>query len=160
MACGALAYLKKLYTALCDAGYKDKIVIDLGIVHALDYYTGAVFKGYMAGAGEPVLAGGRYDTLVSKFDKDICATGFGVNISEVADTLIRENAMDITDAPERELVYFDTVSLGNASKYVADTEGAELSPLGTKREAMEYAEKSGFSKLVCFENNEKTVFMI
>jgi ATP phosphoribosyltransferase regulatory subunit len=156
----ALAYLKKLYTALCDAGYKDKIVIDLGIVHALDYYTGAVFKGYMAGAGEPVLAGGRYDTLVSKFDKDICATGFGVNISEVADTLIRENAMDISFTPVRELVYFDTVSLGNASKYVANTEGAELSPLSTKREAMEYVEKSEFSKLVCFENNEKTVFII
>ncbi len=156
----ALAYLKKLYTALCDAGYKDKIVIDLGIVHALDYYTGAVFKGYMAGAGEPVLAGGRYDTLISKFDKDICATGFGINISEVADTLIREKTTKTNSIEIRELVYFDTANLGNATKYVATTVGAELSPLSTKREAMEYAEKSGFSKLVCFENNEKTVFMI
>lgn len=156
----ALAYLKKLYTALCDAGYKDKIVIDLGIVHALDYYTGTVFKGYMAEAGEPVLAGGRYDTLVARFDKDIPATGFGVNISEVAATLIRENKGEASDKTEKEIVYFDTVSLGAAAKYVENTENAELSPLATKREAMEYAENAGYSKLVCFENNEKTVFMI
>ena len=156
----ALAYLKKLYTALCDAGYKDNIVIDLGIVHALDYYTGAVFKGYMAGAGEPVLAGGRYDTLVARFDKDISATGFGVNMSEVADTIIRENKCTDCQSEEKEIVCFDTASLGAAAKYVSDTENAELSPLGTKRETLEYAEKAGFSKLICFENNEKTVFMI
>ncbi len=156
----ALVYLKKLYAALAVAGYKDKIVIDLGIVHSFDYYTGVVFKGYMAGAGEPVLAGGRYDTLISKFDKDIPATGFGVNMSEVADTLLRESKDISEPVKERELVYFDTVSISMASQYVKDTESAELSPLGTKREAKEYAEKSGFSKLTCFENNEKTVFII
>jgi ATP phosphoribosyltransferase regulatory subunit len=156
----ALVYLKKLYAALCIAGYKDKVVIDLGIVHSFDYYTGVVFKGYMGGASEPVLAGGRYDTLISKFDKDIPATGFGVNLSEVADTLLRENKGGDILRTDRELVYFDTVSIASASEYAKATAEAELCPLATKREAMEYAKKSGFSKLICFENNEKTVFMI
>ena len=132
----ALTYLEKLYAALCEAGYKDKIMIDLGIVHAFDYYTGTVFKGYMADAGEPVLAGGRYDTLVSRFDKDIPATGFGVNISEVADTLMRVRKGDAKDTSDKELVCFDTVSLGEAMAYVSTTNGAELSPLATKGENM------------------------
>lgn len=157
----ALVYLKKLYAALSVAGYKDKIVIDLGIVHSFDYYTGVVFKGYMSGAGEPVLVGGRYDTLISKFDKDIPATGFGVNMSEVVDTLMKEGKCDNGNSGERELVYFDTVSIYTALQYVKENEKAELSALGTKNEAVEYAERSGrFSSLVCFENNEKTVFMI
>ena len=156
----ALTYLKKLYSALCEAGYKDKIMIDLGIVHAFDYYTGAVFKGYMAGAGEPVLAGGRYDTLVARFDNSIPATGFGVNISEVADTLIKENRGVSESGIQRELVCFDAISLGEATRYVSVTDGAELSALGSKKENVEYAEKFGFSKLVCFENKEKTVYMI
>ncbi len=156
----ALVYLKKLYAALSVAGYKDKIVIDLGIVHTFDYYTGVVFKGYMAGAGEPVLTGGRYDTLISKFDKDIPATGFGVNMSEVADTLLREGKDTNDNKTEKELVYFDAVSIKAASDYVKETDGAELSALATKRQSMDYAEKSGFSRLVSFENNDKTVYML
>ncbi len=156
----ALVYLKKLYAALSVAGYKDKIVIDLGIVHTFDYYTGVVFKGYMAGAGEPVLTGGRYDTLISKFDKDIPATGFGVNMSEVADTLLRESSATEQPKEEKELVYFDAVSIKTASDYVKATDGAELSVLATKRLSMDYAEKSGFLRLVSFENNEKTVYIL
>lgn len=159
-AINALTYLKKLYGALCEAGYKDKIMLDLGIVHAFDYYTGAVFKGYMANAGEPVLAGGRYDTLIARFDNSIPATGFGVNISEVADTLLRETSADTVNDKKRELVCFDAASLGEAARYVAETEGAELSALGSKKENFEYAEKSGFSKIVSFENKAKTVYMI
>ena len=159
-ALNALTYLKKVYGALCEAGYKDKIMIDLGIVHSLDYYTGAVFKGYMAKAGEPVLAGGRYDTLVARFDNEIPATGFGVNISEVADTLLRDRAEKTPDSAARELVCFDAVSLGEAFAYAKASGDAELSPLASKKDNFEYAKNAGFSKLVCFENKEKTVYMI
>lgn len=159
-ALNAITYLEKLYAALCAAGYKDKIMIDLGIVHSFDYYTGTVFKGYMADAGEPVLAGGRYDTLVSKFDKNIPATGFGVNISEVADTLMRSGKVAKSTPVQKSLVAFDTVSLAEAMAYVAENEGAELSPLATKGENADFARNNGFSKLVCFENGSKTVFMI
>ncbi len=157
----ALVYLKKLYAALAVAGYKDKVVIDLGIVHSFDYYTGVVFKGYMSGAGEPVLVGGRYDTLISKFDKDIPATGFGVNMSEVVDTLMKEKKCTNEFSNDRELVYFDTVSISTALQYVKENSFAELSVFGTKKEAVEYASQSAtFSRLVCFENNEKTVITV
>ena len=155
-ALAALEYLKKLYNALCDAGYKDKIMIDLGIVHALDYYTGVVFKGYMDGAASPVLAGGRYDTLISRFNNDIPATGFGVNISEVADTIMRANKeVKVLSEIERELVCFDEEGLGQALEYVRSSEYAELSPVESLVGNVEYAKKAGFSVIVCFVNGEK-----
>lgn len=147
----ALTYLRELYDALCEAGYKDKIMIDLGIVHAFDYYTGTVFKGYMSVAGEPVLAGGRYDTLISRFDGDIPATGFGVNVSEVVDALMK-SASKTEKAVARELVCFDALSLGEANSYVKNTENAVLSPFASKEESLEYAKANGYRALVSFEN--------
>lgn len=152
----ALEYLKTLYTALCAAGYKERIMIDLGIVHSLDYYTGAVFKGYMAGAASPVLAGGRYDTLISKFDSDIPATGFGVDISEVADTIMNINK-DAQKVKEeyKELVCFDLQGFEAAAEYVKSNERAELSPISGTDENLKYAENGKYKVLVCFENGEK-----
>jgi ATP phosphoribosyltransferase regulatory subunit len=156
----AVNYVGKIYDTLVSSGAADHVIIDMGLVHDIDYYTGLVFRGYMDGAGEPVLAGGRYDTLVSKFEKDIPATGFGVNISEVADTLIRSGKYSEKASEVKELVAFDTVSIAEALAYVKENAGAELSPLASKGENVEYARASGFSKLVCFENKTKTVFMI
>jgi ATP phosphoribosyltransferase regulatory subunit len=156
----AVNYVGKIYDTLVSSGAGDHVIIDMGLVHDIDYYTGLVFRGYMDGAGEPVLAGGRYDTLVARFDNCIPATGFGVNVSEVADTLFRAGSANENKTEVKELVCFDTASLAAAHAYASDNPEAELSPLGSKRENLEYAERKGFNKLVCFENGEKTVFMI
>ena len=55
----ALSYLRELYEALCGAGYGKYLRFDLGLVHQIDYYTGVVFRGYVEGAGDAVLSGGR-----------------------------------------------------------------------------------------------------
>ena len=42
---GAVSYLRRLYRALDETGYGDRIMIDLGLVHEMDYYTGwAMFR--------------------------------------------------------------------------------------------------------------------
>ena len=157
-ALGALSYLEKLYAALCQAGYKDKIMIDLGIVHTLDYYTGCVFRGYMDGAGVPVLTGGRYDTLISKFGSDISATGFGINMSEIAETLIRR-------CPPRsvcvdELVAFDENSFKEALSYAEGKKGAILSHVSGEKENLDYAQKTGAAVLVVFEDHKKKIITL
>jgi ATP phosphoribosyltransferase regulatory subunit len=80
----SLASLRKIYDSLCSEGLKDSIAIDLGIVHTLHYYTGIVFRGYIEGAGEPLLLGGRYDELCGNFGNDLPAIGFSVNLSLAA----------------------------------------------------------------------------
>jgi len=156
-ALSALGYLKQLYDALSAAGYKDKILIDLGIVHALDYYTGVVFRGYMEGAGESVLAGGRYDNLISRFDMDVPATGFGVNISTVVDTVIRKGSYEANAATVTELVTFEHDGLGAAIAYCAENTNAQLSPIAGAEENLRYARDNGICAVRCFTADGSTV---
>lgn len=86
-----LNYLKELYDELCKLGYKNNIIVDLGLVNKINYYTGIVFIGYIDGSGQKVLSGGRYDNLLSKFGSDEPATGFAINVDCVADTLLKTN---------------------------------------------------------------------
>lgn len=79
-----LNYIKSVVQIFIDAGYGDRIIIDLGIVQKINYYTGLVFRGYVEGIGEAVLSGGRYDNLLSGFGSELSACGFGLNISELS----------------------------------------------------------------------------
>lgn len=76
----ALDYLAYIYNSLSALGLSDHLTIDLGLVNQADYYSGIIFRGYTAGAGEPVLSGGRYDGLIGEFGPDRPATGFGINL--------------------------------------------------------------------------------
>lgn len=79
-----LTSLKALYHALQEKGWGGCVRFDLGLVNRIDYYTGVVFRGYVEGAGAPVLSGGRYDHLVEKFGRPAAAVGFSVD----ADTVV------------------------------------------------------------------------
>ncbi|HWP51597.1 MAG TPA: ATP phosphoribosyltransferase regulatory subunit [Clostridia bacterium] len=76
----ALDYLAYIYKSLSVLGLDSHLTIDLGLVNQADYYTGIIFRGYTAGAAEPVLSGGRYDGLIKEFGDDRPATGFGINL--------------------------------------------------------------------------------
>ncbi len=80
-----LSQIKYTVDIFTEAGYGDMLLIDLGIVQKIEYYTGIVFCGYVAGIGEAVLSGGRYDSLLETFGSDLSACGFGLNISALAE---------------------------------------------------------------------------
>lgn len=82
----AVAYLRRVYTALEQAGFGESVIIDLGLVHEMDYYTGIMFRGYLGGAGAAILAGGRYNALCAKFGRDLPAAGFGIDVERIAET--------------------------------------------------------------------------
>ncbi len=91
-AANALEELTQAANALEEKGFKNNIIIDLAVINEYDYYTGLVFKGYVAGQGKEVLSGGRYDTLYTDYDLDLSAIGFAVNIDEVVKVLGNEAA--------------------------------------------------------------------
>jgi ATP phosphoribosyltransferase regulatory subunit len=72
-----LAELKSIYDDISD---KADVIIDLGLVNQINYYTGIVIKGYISGV--EVLSGGRYDRLMSKFGYDTPAMGFAVYLAD------------------------------------------------------------------------------
>ena len=60
-----------------------RVIIDVGLVRDLDYYTGLVFEVVHPALGEPIGGGGRYDSLVGKFGDDRPAVGFALAIDAV-----------------------------------------------------------------------------
>jgi ATP phosphoribosyltransferase regulatory subunit len=138
-----LDYIYKLYTILDGAGYGEHIIIDLGIVHEIDYYTGLVINGYVDGIGENVLVGGRYDNLIANFGIDLPAIGFAVNINLIAKALDRSEKENIESEKRNisEIVHYDAESYFTALKYIE----------GRKR-----IEKYVRIELSCFENIEDT----
>ncbi len=76
----ALDHLARVYDLLALDGYADHLILDLGEVRSMDYYTGISFHGYVAGLGFHVLSGGRYDRLVGHFGPSLPAVGFAMSI--------------------------------------------------------------------------------
>ena len=79
--------LQDLYQNLQQLGYKDHISFDFGKVPHLDYYTGILFEGFVEGVGVSVLSGGRYDSLLEKFGRDLPACGFSVKLDYLLESL-------------------------------------------------------------------------
>jgi ATP phosphoribosyltransferase regulatory subunit len=66
------------------------VVVDLGEVRGLGYYTGLTFAGYAPGAGAVVAAGGRYDELLARFGRPDPAIGFAVDLEFATQALERQ----------------------------------------------------------------------
>lgn len=56
------------------------ITFDLGERRSLGYYTGLFFAGYVEGASDAVMSGGRYDRLLCRFGRDEPAVGLAIDV--------------------------------------------------------------------------------
>jgi ATP phosphoribosyltransferase regulatory subunit len=59
------------------------VIVDIGLVRGLDYYSGLVFELVHPALGEPIGGGGRYDELVGRFGDDRPAVGFALEVDGV-----------------------------------------------------------------------------
>jgi ATP phosphoribosyltransferase regulatory subunit len=79
----ALIELRGLHDELSRRGYADRLILDLGLVHELGYYTGAVFEVYDPAVGFALGGGGRYDQLIGRFGKPRPACGLALDVQRV-----------------------------------------------------------------------------
>lgn len=86
----ALENLEQVYRLLCACGLERYVSIDLGMLQNLDYYTGVIFKGFTYDVGFSVCGGGRYDTLIGNFGKDLSAVGIAISTPRVLSALVRQ----------------------------------------------------------------------
>lgn len=89
----AVRELEKVYQALKSCGVIEHIVLDLGVLRGLDYYTGVVFEGYSPDLGYGLLGGGRYDNLMGHFGFDRPATGFALGLDRLALVVERQREL-------------------------------------------------------------------
>jgi ATP phosphoribosyltransferase regulatory subunit len=100
----ALHRLGEIYRRIDKAGYGSAVLIDLGEVRGLDYYTGMVFELFVQGIGYEIGGGGRYDQLIGRFGVDRPSTGFAFSATPLLQLLARrdEDAPAGNSAAEKE----------------------------------------------------------
>lgn len=94
-----LGHLMKVYEILKIYGIEDDIVMDLGLINHMGYYSDLIFQGFIDKIGKPVVMGGRYDQLANEFGQHIPAIGFACNI----DTLVRAKE-EVTTKPSLDFI--------------------------------------------------------
>jgi ATP phosphoribosyltransferase regulatory subunit len=88
----ALGELRELVSALEAAGLGERLLIDLAEVRGLGYYTGVVFRAYAPGLGYDIGRGGRYDSLLGRFGREMPAVGFMFGLDHLASLLDESDA--------------------------------------------------------------------
>lgn len=104
-----IASLEELNNNLKENGIDKYVSFELGTISNYEYYTGIIFAGYTYGLGEPIVKGGRYDTLLSNFDKDAPAIGFAFVVDQLLTAVDKLSA--VTDKNVQEQRYL-TFALG------------------------------------------------
>ncbi len=101
---GALDALAALRDALCEEGYGDRVLIDLGEHRGGGYYTGTHFQVVCEGAGDAIASGGRYDELLARYGAPMPATGCAIDLEALEELLVDRGGAPREQTPERVLV--------------------------------------------------------
>lgn len=72
------AAFRQLLQALEETDAKAYINIDFSVVNDMRYYNGIAFRGFVEGIPDGILAGGQYDTLMTKMGRKAKAIGFAL----------------------------------------------------------------------------------
>ncbi|MCL2087114.1 MAG: ATP phosphoribosyltransferase regulatory subunit [Oscillospiraceae bacterium] len=150
MLMGLLEKLTLLYDNLTMLTGGKNIGVDLSAVSKIDYYTGLLFKVYIPGYGMPFISGGRYDTLLGDFGRELPAIGFAVNVSAAADALQRQGSQPHVVQPDV-LIHNESGDLSRsierANELIKSGKKIELSLYSDLRQSEEYAKTKGIRKV-------------
>lgn len=97
LGCGqsALQELKELSALLDQLPWSDRVIFDFSAVNNMNYYNGIVFRGFLSGICESVLAGGQYDRLMQKLERRAGAVGFAVYLDLLEQLPGEESDFDV-----------------------------------------------------------------
>ncbi len=114
----ALAGLREVIANLRAMGCDADVTVDLGMAQEAGYYSGIIFRGHAAGAGQPILSGGRYDGLTERFGRKMPAVGFALMTKLLMIALERQGVR--FEAPRTDvLIGCDPACAGDALREAA-----------------------------------------
>src|SRR4051812_12846154 len=79
----ATARIQETIDSLEARGAADRVLVDLGLLRDLGYYSGAILEVYDPAVGHVLGGGGRYDRLLSRFGLDLPAAGFSLYLERL-----------------------------------------------------------------------------
>jgi ATP phosphoribosyltransferase regulatory subunit len=77
--------------ALEHPGAHARLILDLGESRGFDYYTGLRVRVWAPGSSGPIVRGGRYDDLLSRYGAELPATGLAFDLDGLEDALAFAN---------------------------------------------------------------------
>lgn len=135
-----LDYIVELYDILSMYGLADTIVLDLGLINHMDYYSGVIFQGFVGEYGKPVLMGGRYDELGLEFGANLPAIGFACEVESLLEA--SEGFALGTETPIDVIISYDKAHLKESIQLSKDLRAND------------------FSVLASTQTNEQSVFQV
>ena len=147
----AIDKLAWIYAQFEAMDLADKIIIDLGLINQADYYSSLIFRGYIGGAGQAVLSGGRYDHLLADFGMDAAAIGFGVSVDQLAEVMLKQNPLFYSTL---DLVYADLAEMPAAFQWMSARKMcAEWSLADSLEGAIAEAKERGIPTVIHYHND-------
>lgn len=146
-----LDYLMKIYNILTMYGLEDYVVLDLGLINHMDYYSDVIFQGFVGKFGQPVLMGGRYDQLGNEFGANLPAIGFACEVESLVEASESENLS--RRIPIDVIITYDEASLSDSIQIATELRARDYSTLSSSKE-MTSGEQSIYQ--ITIENGEKT----
>ncbi len=157
---GAVTQLQEIRDLLKIYGVEGYTAFDPSLIRALDYYTGIIFEIYSPSIGFPLCGGGRYDTLIEKFNGSYPATGFAFNIEGILEILVRQK--EINKKEERHyLICYDDLSKIKAIKKAVELRKkgyiTEIYKSENMCNGIEYGKEKGFKKVIIINNIDEEI---
>lgn len=150
--CELIEELADCYRKVQGVCHSEHIMVDFSLANQAFYYSGLVFRGYVGGAGVPVLSGGRYDHLLDDFGLSMPAIGCGVRVDLLAQVLNQRSELE--DVP-MQLLYVDEKELAEALKWRrSQPEVTVLALSENVSAAQEEAVRLGASALVVYKEGK------
>lgn len=155
-----LKYLSEIYHSLSKLMMGDKLIMDLGLVQRIDYYSGIVFSAYVEGSGDAVLTGGRYDNLLSEFDAPMPAAGFALNADVLADIML-DSGKSFDEKPADIIVHadegYEMDAINQCRFYSLSGFKCENSVFTSREEAVKYARENGIKQICLMNDSPETI---
>jgi ATP phosphoribosyltransferase regulatory subunit len=79
----AAEHLRAVYKLLAERGVAERVILDLGLLRELGYYTGTIFEVFDPAVAFALGGGGRYDELLGRFGEARPACGAGLDLQRV-----------------------------------------------------------------------------
>jgi ATP phosphoribosyltransferase regulatory subunit len=79
----ATSTLQRTLELLAERGVAKRVLLDLGLLRDLGYYSGEILEVYDPALGHVLGGGGRYDGLMRRFGLDLPAAGFSLYVERV-----------------------------------------------------------------------------
>ena len=148
-AVASLERLVQVYRLLQAYGSAGRVIIDLGEVRGMDYYTGITFRGVASSLGWPLISGGRYDDLIAGFGRSMAAVGFGLGIERAL--LVQPRQESLSTAPHllvQGCHHAACLDLVQQLRQLGCRVAVDVRGLGPV-ELAEHARQSGVSRTLC-----------